>query len=251
LEIFNITPIKVGELTTAKGTLTYMVDVDKTVVIPLIMYLIKGRDKLILVDTGGGDEEWVNKYHFVYKRPADEEPAAALKKLGIDIEDIDIVVNTHLHWDHCFNNELFSKAKIYVQKKELQSAISPLPPQGLSYESHLVNMTPPWFKAYERMVGVEGDTNLLPGIDLVTLPGHTPGFQGVLVNTTGGRYLIAGDTLNFYENWEGKGRFKHIAPGIHYDVADCYQTFNKIEKICDHILPGHDVRVFEHKAYPD
>ncbi len=101
------------------------------------------------------------------------------------------------------------------------------------------------------MVAVEGDTNLVPGIDLITLPGHTPGFQGVLVNTAGGRYLIAGDTLNFFENWEGKGFFEHIAPGIHYNVADCYQTFAKIKKIGAHILPGHDSRVFEHAAYPD
>ncbi len=251
MDNFTITPIKVGEfLAMPKGSLTYQEYWGVEMVAPVIMYLIKGNDKLILVDTGGGDEEWSQKYHRPFRRPADEAPAAALKKLGINVMDIDIVVNTHLHWDHCFNNELFTKAKIYVQKKELEGAISPLPTQQAFYETHQIGMTPQWFKGYDRMIAIDGDKNLLPGIDLVTLPGHTPGFQGVLVNTTGGRYLIASDTLGLFENWEGKGPHKHIPSAIHYNLVDYYQTFEKMEKICDHILPGHDPLVFEHKIYP-
>jgi glyoxylase-like metal-dependent hydrolase (beta-lactamase superfamily II) len=168
----------------------------------------------------------------------------------VNIEDIEFVVNTHLHWDHCFNNAIFTKAQIFVQKREMEYAISPLPAHWVYYESHQIGMRPQWLNSIERMVAVEGDRNLLPGIDLVTIPGHTPGMQGVLVNTINGRYLIASDCLGLFENWTGSGIHKHIPSGIHYNLADYYKTFEKMEQICDHVLPGHEPLVFEHKEYP-
>ncbi len=251
MEKYSIIPIKVGEFAAMeKSTLTYQLDWGVKLVAPIIMYLIKGKNSLVLVDTGGSDEDCALKYHHRICRPLEQNPIAALKKLGVDIDDIDIVVNTHLHWDHCFNNNLFNKAKIYVQKKEMQYAISPLSSHFIAYESHQIGMQPQWFKGYERIVVVDGDTNLLPGIELVTIPGHTPGMQGVLVNTEKGRYLIASDCLGLFENWNGKGIYNHIPSGIHYSLPEYYQTFEKIEKICDYILPGHEPRVFEHEKYP-
>jgi N-acyl homoserine lactone hydrolase len=251
MEEYVIIPIKVGEFQAIeKSNLTYQLDYGQKLVAPIIMYLIKGRNQVLLVDTGGSDEEWAKKYHHGIRRPAEMHPVNALNKYGVGVEDIKLVVNTHLHWDHCFNNDLFAKAKIFVQKREMQYAISPLPPHYMYYESHQLGMRPQWFKAYDRMVAVDGDVNLLPGIDLVTLPGHTPGFQGVLVNTAKGRYLIASDCLGLFENWTGNGTDKHIPSGIHYNLAEYYHTLSKIEKICDHILPGHDARVFEHEQYP-
>ncbi|MGA2992398.1 MAG: N-acyl homoserine lactonase family protein [Candidatus Korobacteraceae bacterium] len=251
MEEFTIIPIRVGGFKGVPKTVyTYFLDFDKQLDSAIIMYLVKGRDKLLLVDTGGGDEEWCAKHHRVISRPPDEAPVAALKKMGVAPEDIDIVVNTHLHWDHCFNNELFGKAKIYVQQRELQCAIDPLPTQAEFYEAHQVGMTPQWLKVYNRIISLDGDTKLFPGVELVTIPGHTPGMQGVLVNTAGGRYLLASDTLGLFENWEGKGRYKHIPSGIHYDLVEYHKTFEKIERICDHILPGHDPLVFRHKTYP-
>ncbi len=251
MEAFEIIPIRVGEfLFMQKAALTYQVDFMTQMVAPVIMYLIKGKDKLVLVDTGGGDEEWAKKYHHPIRRPGDEAPAAALKKIGVNVEDIELVVNTHLHWDHCFNNGLFTKAKIYVQKREMKCAISPLPTQWTFYETHQIGMVPQWFKGYERITALEGDFNLFPGIDIVTLPGHTPGFQGVVVNTAAGRCLIASDTLGLFQNWEGTGHYKHIPSGIHYDLVEYYKTFEKMERICDYILPGHDPLVFEHNIYP-
>jgi N-acyl homoserine lactone hydrolase len=251
MEEYKIIPIKVGEFQgIEKSNLTYQLDCGQKLVAPIIMYLIKGRDKAILVDTGGSNEEWAQKYHHGLRRTDEMHPVAGLKKAGVNVEDIELVVNTHLHWDHCFNNNLFVKAKIFVQKKEMQYAVSPLPSHYVYYESHQLGMQPQWFKAYDRITAVEGDVNLLPGLDLVTLPGHTPGFQGVLVNTAKGRYLIASDCLGLFENWAGNGIYKHIPSGIHYNLAEYYQTLEKIENLCDFILPGHDARVFEHDMYP-
>ncbi len=251
MEQYTIIPIKVGEFQAIeKSNLTYQIDCGRKLVAPIIMYLVKGRDKVLLVDSGGSDEAWAAKYHHGLKRGPEMEPAAALKKLGVNIEDLDLVVNTHLHWDHCFNNALFTKAKIYVQKREMEYAISPLPPHWVYYESYQLGKRPRWLDSIERMVAVEGDRNLLPGLDLVTIPGHTPGMQGVLVNTSDGRYLIASDCLGLFENWTGSGIHKHVPSGIHYNLADYYKTFEKMETICDHVLPGHEPLVFEHAEYP-
>jgi glyoxylase-like metal-dependent hydrolase (beta-lactamase superfamily II) len=248
---YEIIPIKVGEfLTMEKSSLTYLIDPGKKLVEPIIMYLVKGKDKLILVDTGAADEEWSKKYHHPIRQTEDQKPINALKNLGIAPEDIEIVVNTHLHWDHCFNNALFPKARIYVQKKELEYAINPLPPHYVYYESFHIGMYPQWLKSLNKFNVVDGDTNILPGIDLIFIPGHTPGMQGVLVNTEDGKYLIASDCLGLFENWEGNEMYRHIPSGIHYSLPEYFDTFKKIEKLCDHILPGHDEKVFSQRIYP-
>jgi len=251
MEQYTIYPLKVGEFQAIeKSNLTYQVDPGRKLVAPIIAYLVKGRDKAVLVDSGCADEAWAAKYHHGLKQPPEMKIQATLKKLGVNVEDLEFVVNTHLHWDHCFNNALFTRAKIFVQKREMEYAISPLPPHWVYYESHQLGMRPQWLNSIERIVAIEGDRNLLPGIDLVTIPGHTPGMQGVLVNTIGGRYLIASDCLGLFENWTGGGIHKHIPSGIHYNLADYYKTFEKMEAICDHVLPGHEPRVFEQAEYP-
>jgi glyoxylase-like metal-dependent hydrolase (beta-lactamase superfamily II) len=252
MEDYVIYPIKTGEFKAAeKSNFAYQTDFGVKFVSPIIAYLIKGRYKLVLVDSGGSDEAWAQKYHHPINRPPEMEILNGLGKLGVAAKDIDTLVNTHLHWDHCFNNVLFPNARIYVQKKEIRYAVDPLPPHWVYYESWQLGMAPQWFKSYERMQTIDGDYNLFPGVDIVTLPGHTPGFQGVLVNTAKGRYLIASDCQALFENWRGNAMHKHIISGIHYDMEDYYKTFAKMENICDFILPGHDPEVFAKCSYPE
>jgi glyoxylase-like metal-dependent hydrolase (beta-lactamase superfamily II) len=90
----------------------------------------------------------------------------------------------------------------------------------------------------------------MPGIGFVALPGHTPGSAGVTVNTRQGTHLLAGDTINLIENWEGGTRGqKHIPPGSVTDVVACYQTFEKIERVADVVLASHDFRMFDSPRY--
>lgn len=132
-----------------------------------------------------------------------------------------------------------------VQAEELRYAISSLPCHALYYESQLIQMTPPWIKALDRIEIVEEELEIESGISLVPLLGHTPGFQGVLVALKGGRCLIAGDTWPLFENWYGNEQASHIPPGIHVNLCDCYDSFRKIESIADMVLPGHDLKVLE------
>jgi N-acyl homoserine lactone hydrolase len=246
----RIRPISTGRFLTAeKSNFTYGVDQGTKIQSPVLMWLIEGAQHHIVVDSGGGDPEWARRYHHPLDRKADEDPVQALRGLGLKPEDIDIVVNTHLHWDHSFNNDLFPKAKILVQAEELRYAISPLPCHGLYYESQIIGMTPPWFRGLDRIESVSGVVEIEDGITLVPLPGHTPGFQGVSVALGSGRAMIASDLCPLFENWEGKGTAAHIPPGIHVDLRDCYESFRRIEAIADLVLPGHDMKVLEREAY--
>jgi glyoxylase-like metal-dependent hydrolase (beta-lactamase superfamily II) len=138
-----------------------------------------------------------------------------------------------------------------LQEKELLYAMRPLPPDEKFYEAAALGFSPPWMKDLPRFTLVNGDYSLLPGLDLVFLPGHTPGFQGVLVQTRKGGYMIAGDCLGLRENWPESADFRKAIPsGLYYSLSDYYASFEKIARLCDDILPGHDAKVFEQTKYP-
>jgi glyoxylase-like metal-dependent hydrolase (beta-lactamase superfamily II) len=214
------------------------------------IWFIAGAKQKILVDTGCGDPEWAAKYHHPMDTENYRNPIDALAGIGVGPDEIDVIIMTHLHWDHCHNTDMFPKVPILVQKRELQYAIAPLPSHGLTYESQIINMRPPWVKSIEQIEIVEGDAEICPGVSVVTLPGHSKGIQGVLVQTTKGRHLIAGDCCPKKENWLGLQQMKHIPSGIHVDLEEYFETFKKMERIADVVIPGHDPCVQEKSIYP-
>jgi len=154
--------------------------------------LIKTERGWIIVDTGQvGDEEEILK---------------ALADLGLEGSDIDIIVNTHSHPDHCANNRLFSRAmKMYPNDGE----------------------------------------EIAPGVRVLATPGHSPDSISVLVDAaiqqgdemapTSRRVVIAGDALPTLGNFQ-----KRVPPAVHYDRALAVASMNKIIAIADVVIPGHD-----------
>lgn len=218
--------------------------------VPCLSYLVLGGEKIILVDTGPCSPEWAASYHRPLRKEPFQEVPNALGKFDVSPEDIDLVVLTHLHWDHCFNLEYFTKAVFAVQKKELQYAVAPLAADGVPYEAFVPGIRPPWMEVYDRMMVLDGDTELIPGLKTIHLPGHTPGFQGAVVETQTGPWIIAGDTVPLYENWEKSPGTPKGLGGIYQNLFDYCDTLKKIEVFGDNILPGHDERVLEHDQYP-
>jgi N-acyl homoserine lactone hydrolase len=141
---------------------------------PVYVHVIDHPDARVLVDTG-----------MTKLRPeiADMDPRLTpLTEQDFDLAAIDIVINTHLHFDHCGGNHLFAGRPIYVQRQELEDA-------------RTVDYTiPEWVDApgvaYEE---VDGVLELLPGLRLVPAPGHTRGMQVVVVETAGRPVVIGGD----------------------------------------------------------
>jgi N-acyl homoserine lactone hydrolase len=149
---------------------------------PVYVHVIDHPDGRVLVDTG------MTQLH-----PAVDDMDPRLMPLSeqadFDLASIDVVVNTHLHFDHCGGNHLFSGKPIYVQRRELDDA--------LSEDDYTIRE---WVEAPGiQYAPVDGKLELLPGVLLVPTPGHTAGSQVVVVQTSVGSVVVAGDSAVFFE----------------------------------------------------
>lgn len=256
MEKLSIVPIHVGTcLNVEKSNFTCQVDQGIKISAAMLMDFIRGTKENIIVDTGASEPALAEKYHYPFIQTEEQKPLNALAHYGIDPDSVTLVINTHLHWDHCYNNDLFRNALIIVQLEEIRYAISPLPYHSLAYETHQLKMTPPWMKSYDRIEIVDGDKQIVPGVFVMKIPGHSPGNQAVCVECQGGTIAIVSDLCPLFENWEGnlmldRIRADHIPPGYHVNLEDVYKSFKKIETVTNFILPGHDIKVLEKVAYP-
>jgi len=212
---------------------------------PVLAWFIEGQGHRILVDTGGHDPAQAD-LHQPYQREKAQDPVSRLAALGVRPEDIDILILTHLHWDHSSNTHLFPKARVIVQREELRYAAAPLDPHHVPYHS-----IPPRLQSLGRFEVIDGDKEIVEGVSVHLLPGHTPGIQGVAVRASGAVYFIAGDNVPLMENWNAKEKYgaAHWPNGIHVDLEAFFKTLRRMETLGDIILPGHDWSVLERTEY--
>ncbi len=245
-----IYPLSVGTGKRDRATFL-MFSKSEAVTIPFLMFLIRVGTRHILVDTGVGAPEATGAHHHPMTQMPEQRPLAALARLGVRSQDIDTVVNTHLHWDHCSNNDLFPSATIYAQRVELQYAIAPLPLHAwaydaIEYENGKV-VLPPFLKARLRLI--DGDLEVAPGITIILTPGHTPGSQSVVVRGETKTYVIAGDNVPLYDNLPGRYKPMFTPNGIHVDLEAYYGSWRRIEALGGEVLPSHDARVLDRERY--
>jgi len=170
---------------------------------PLYVHVIDHPDARILVDTG------MTELHPVVVEALNPR-LYPLSEQGYDLASIDIVVNTHLHADHCGGNHLFPGKPIYVQRRELDDARS---------DEHEYPIRE-WVDAFGvQYVPVDGEHELLPGIRLVPAPGHTPGMQIVVVETGERPVIVGGDVAVWFGEFdepptEGRQRVLALDPEL-------------------------------------
>jgi glyoxylase-like metal-dependent hydrolase (beta-lactamase superfamily II) len=170
-----------------------------------VSLIIFGKRRII-VDTGQkGDEKWILN---------------SLAKLDLQPEDIDTIVNTHSHADHCANNYLFSRANILAAK---------------------------------------GEEKIVPGVQVIDTPGHSLDSISVVVETrtvecisemkalTGLMMIVvmAGDALPTLGNFQ-----KNIPPALHVDRDLAVLSMEKIIGLADVVVPGHDMPFLPKKLTP-
>lgn len=217
-----------------------------TMSIPLIMYVLRSHTHTVVVDTGGPvDEDEIRRHHaFEYEVSAEMQPESALARLGVRPEDVDLVVNTHLHWDHCSNNDLFGNAEILVQRAELGYAAAPCPAHLGSYGIH-AGAVPPFARCLDRVRALDGAAEIAPGLGIVPLPGHSPGSQGVRVETGDGTYVVTGDCVDTLENWDNGGVAVPRPSGRFTDLPAFYSSLTYLKGTGWTPLPGHDHSVVD------
>ena len=238
MQSFTIHPLHVGTLTRPMATFCYGSEPGRMVDVPLVSWLIKSSDRTLLIDTGAGDPAKANPHWMPYKRPKEQSLENALRNVGMRCGDIETVIMTHLHWDHCGEVKLFRHSKIFVQEEELQYALSPFPVHIHSYNDGVLN-------GIDYTI-ISGDKEIAPGLTAIFTPGHTYGTQGVLVEGEDRRYFIASDTIYFYKNLE---QDPPLVSGAFVDLRKYYESLERIKRLSAVILPGHEIRVFEREVY--
>lgn len=161
--------------------------------------LVRAGRHWVLVETGL-DRKPGEKFRRIYGIGEVHPVLEQLSRLGLEPRDIDLVVNTHLHFDHAGLNTrwlegklvpAFPKARYIVQQQELEDALHP---HERSRASYLAENIEPLVDS-GRFEVVQGEAEILPGVRVLPLPGHTLGQQGVVLESEGVRLVYTADLL--------------------------------------------------------
>lgn len=217
-------------------------DVFNRIELGLNCLLIKSPDDLILVDTGVGTK-LKERFKDIYRVEREYGLIQALGKHGIKPENIDKVINTHLHFDHCGGNTIkkesevvptFPNAQYIIQKQEWHDATNPNERTKASYLGE--NFLP--LQENEQILLVDGDTDIIAGIKVIHTNGHTRGHQSVMIESNGEKAMYFGDFIP---------TASHIR--IPYTMGYDLYPIDLIEKKKDILktaLEEHWLLIFEH-----
>ena len=204
-------------------------------------FLLNNGESKVLVDSGVCGETETAQFLRYFNRTVEQTLEAQLALFDTSPDEISVIINTHLHIDHCAGNILCTKARWLVQKKEMEYWRTPLRVHKQAYRVELRETDFDF---------LDGDTEILPGIKLILTPGHSPGSQSVLVETSEGLYILAGDSIPHFENMKVRDDEPFWPNGIYVNLYEYYETLNRLKSLKGTILPGHDLLVLKQRTYP-
>lgn len=199
--------------------------------VPIWAAAIEGGGRRLLVDTGLKDaEKWSTESPHTIT--PGQTVDAALAEIGWHRKDIDLVINSHLHYDHAENNLAFPHAQFFVSRREWDFAHDRSHDQAPLYD---LEWTGPdlTFENY-TLVDAE-DYDVMSGIRIIRTPGHTPGHQSVLVQTAEGTLCVTGDAACMMENFSIP-----TPPGTHIARGAALDSIRKISELSDRVFMNHD-----------
>jgi len=238
MQKFRIHPIVMGTKIFDKSMMTYQYGQGEPYVIPIYCWYLEGGNKKILVDTGemnpiqSSDRETsLGGKIFTFEQ--------GLEKWNLRPDDIDIIIHTHLHNDHCENDYKCRNALIYVHEKEMEAIHNPHPLDYRYLEDYIEDV-----EENGQIRLVSDDMEIIPGIEVVHTPAHTQGGLTVLVDTGGGKAAITGFCVikeNFYPPKEIRAmEMNVIPPGTHVNVYKAYDIMLRVKEMADILLPLHE-----------
>nr|WP_303649827.1 N-acyl homoserine lactonase family protein [Desulfobotulus pelophilus] len=203
--------------------------------IPSSIFLAYSASGLVLVDTGFDPEDVGGHGSFAAQKRT-ESLEELLKSLGLVPEDVGDVIMTHLHWDHTAGMRLFPHARFHVQADAFRAFLCLKPNEETYYRPQH------WLPLLDRMVLIEGDKEIVPGIRVRRTGGHCAGHQVVLVETEEGTLALAGDLPFDYSGlwsslpadfWEDYRRCKGEKTGWSDEQWKRLRAFMKKNKLMD------------------
>jgi N-acyl homoserine lactone hydrolase len=220
--------------------LVWQYEPEKIVPAPICSYLIIGQEP-VLVDTAFGDIPALRKTGLEIDTKPEWDLVTQMKGLGVEPGDVKYIILTHLHMDHSGNLDRFPNARVILQRKELQYAASPLHPLGMPLGFKRVfyrgrDVADLVSKQWHRLMVIDGDYEVVPGIRCVLFGGHTHGTQGVYVDTAVGKAIITSDICPCFMNFETGG----YMTGIYVNWDEVVLAQRKMIADGKILIPSHD-----------
>jgi N-acyl homoserine lactone hydrolase len=221
---------------------------------PSFSYVIEHPDGKILFDASiyrGWQNEWLPEWQIGgdYSETKDEEFfEARLKQIGLDPSDFKYVFLSHLHTDHCGNARLFAgtPAQILVHEREL-TGVANLEAEGKNAWNYFLSTD--YSVSGLKYTPIYGDMEIMKGIRAISLPGHTWGTMGLMVELEhSGTIILSSDSLYVKESYGPPA----TGAMLDMDRTEWLRSVNKLkllQKAHDAmIIPGHDHNVIHHEC---
>jgi glyoxylase-like metal-dependent hydrolase (beta-lactamase superfamily II) len=206
-------------------------------------WLVRSSARVVLVDCGYSLARARRRGRYLRNEP-NLDPVVVLAEFGVEPESVDEVIVSHLHYDHVGNLDRFPNAHFTVARAELEfwdgayGDRGPLPALIDADELEIVRR----LCESGRVQLVDGPQEVLPGIVVLPVSGHTPGCLVTAVRTQGGAVVLASDAAHFYEEF-GRDRpfwlFSDLC-GM-FDSYDLFRALDSMPGVV--VVPGHDPEV--------
>jgi glyoxylase-like metal-dependent hydrolase (beta-lactamase superfamily II) len=236
--MYQVYALKCAERETTACQIFYREPSHEPISIHYYVWLILGGPFPVLMDTGfgEGDARMPGIRNYV-------SPAAMVERLGVKPEQVRIALISHLHWDHWSGHAFFPAAEFWVQREEVAFWTGPV----ARYDAYKQFTNPAalgqlvMLNYGGRIRLVEGEQEVLPGLRVHWVGGHTAGSQIVSADTPGGRVVISADAVLFYRNLERRQPVQQIT-----SLPQMLAAFDMIEALAGRdgmIVAGHDPEV--------
>ncbi len=231
------------------------------ITVPCYAYLIVGESiPPILVDTGIKEDQLdiMARVGMTATQRPDQKLSYQLAKFGLDFDDIEVILHTHLHIDHCGNDRMFPKCKIIFPRKEMMFSVADImdaqyPPEYITYLVEQIHVP-------GRVRLIDDAQELYPGIYLEPTEAHSWGSMNIHVNTKQGRAILCGDVIysehlqcvrnDVFVEIQAHARhdafpFGDRSTGNYWNLWAAKAGVQKVMAEADLVLPIHDPTVVE------
>lgn len=234
-----------GPLEGCQALLTWNQGWDQRITRSYYVWCLLGPGGPVVVDSGVAPEYVVGR-----DLPDYESPASLLDGLGIGPEEVKHVFQTHLHWDHALGLNLFPKATVHVHQNEYDFWVNDPVAQRPVFKAVSdpgVAQAVEEIKSQGRLHLVEEDGEIIPGLEALAAPGHTPGIMAAVVNTAKGTAVMGSDCGHTFKNYADEWPSIFIC-----DLPAWVKSWDKLEAKAtslEMLFPGHDIAM--ERDYPE
>ena len=240
LPAYEIFAVKyAGPIVSSVAMVLWLTDWDTKIERNYYVWVVRGNGETLIVDCGVAPA--LAKARQI---PGYVNPVEVLARIGVEASEVKKVIITHVHFDHISGIELFPNATFYIQDEEfhfwIKDPVAQKPP-FLMVTDPVGNRYLADLEGTERLVCVKGDQAILPGIELLSAPGHTPGLQVVAVNTARGTAILGSDCGHLFRNYQ-----EEVPSCFIVDLVAWMTSYDKVKSAVssiDLLFPGHDMKM--------